>query len=98
MIMATKTVQNRFNEQRRALGLPEVDYELLATELNQLPDELLDAEMSGEPLEFGVEEDQGEVLESVDVLGGGEAAEASRPEQFQQRVDEALSKNWEQAR
>ena len=98
MIMATKTVQNRFNEQRRALGLPEVDYELLATELNQLPDELLGAEMSGEPLEFGVEEDQGEEFESVDVLGGEAAAETSRPEQFQQRVDEALSKNWEQAR
>jgi len=98
MIMATKTVQNRFNEQRRALGLPEVDYELLATELNQLPDELLDAEMSGEPLEFGVEKDQGEEFESVDVLGGEAAAETSRPEQFQQRVDEALSKNWEQAR
>ncbi|KAH0140824.1 hypothetical protein KCU67_g14727, partial [Aureobasidium melanogenum] len=99
MIMATKTVQDRFNLQRRALGLPELDYELLATELNQLPTELLDAEMSGEPLEFGVEEEQpfDEAFESVDVLGG-EATSSPRPEQFQQRVDEALSKNWEQAR
>jgi large subunit ribosomal protein L28 len=93
MVMATKTVQNRFNEQRRALGLPEVDYELLASELNQLPDELLDAEMSGEPLEFGVEEDQpeGGAFESVDILGG--EATRSSPEDFQQRVDAALQKN-----
>jgi large subunit ribosomal protein L28 len=91
MVMATKTVQDRFNQQRRALGLPEVDYELLVTELNQLPDELLDAEMSGDPLEFGVEEEQPE-FESVDILGEGEAT-TGRPEDFQQRVDQALSKN-----
>lgn len=97
MIMATKSVQDRFNQQRRALGLPELDYDLLASELNQLPAELLDAEASGEPLEFGVEEEQADEEAVVSVLGGTEPT-GSRQEQFQQRVDQALSNNWEQAR
>ncbi|KAI5202460.1 hypothetical protein E4T42_04107 [Aureobasidium subglaciale] len=97
MIMATKTVQERFNQQRRALGLPEVDYALLASELNP-PTELLDAEASGEPLEFGVEEEQAGEDAFDSTIGGSEATGGSRQEAFQQRVDQALDKNWEQAR
>jgi large subunit ribosomal protein L28 len=91
MIMATKSVQDRFNHQRRTLGLPEVDYTLLAMELNQLPDEVMAAEAEAEPLEFAVEEEQPDA--SLDESGG-----ISRQEHFQQRVDQALSTNWEQAK
>lgn len=95
MVMSTKVVQERFNQQRRALGLPELDYALLANELNQLPAELMD-EAIDEPIEFAIDEEQADEGALESALGGGSATGSSRQEQFQQRVDQALSSNWEQ--
>ena len=100
MVMSTKVVQERFNAQRRALGLPELDYALVASELSrELPVELV-SDLVDEPVEFAVEEEQEPSEEAVEsVLAGGDATTgSSRQEQFQQRVDQAISSNWEQTR
>ncbi|GAB7349105.1 hypothetical protein MBLNU459_g8055t1 [Dothideomycetes sp. NU459] len=68
MVMATKTVQERFNAQRRALGLPEVDYAAAAAlESSQFPVELLGQPL-GEDVEFTVDENQGELLEGEELV------------------------------
>jgi len=64
LVMGTRTVQKRFNEQRLKLGLPEVDYAALALELAASPPDGLDEE-SSEGAEFGVDE----VQELVDEAG-----------------------------
>ncbi|KAL1303918.1 hypothetical protein AAFC00_000372 [Neodothiora populina] len=56
IVMATKSVQDRFNMQRVALGLPQVDYAALALETAEMPPELIGQNV--EDSEFLVEEDQ----------------------------------------
>lgn len=57
LVMGTRTVQRRFNAQRRALGLPEVDYAKLTMEAAELPPELMGA-IDDSGSEFVVEADQ----------------------------------------
>lgn len=86
MVMATKSVQERFNAQRRALGLPEVDYAALALETAQLPPELL--EMPLDDSEFVVEAD--EEVEQVAIAGGDIHHAQQSPEvNFAERVEQA---------
>lgn len=67
MIMSTKTVQDRFNAQRRALGLPEVDYAAIAVEMSQMPAELLGMDMLDD-VEFAIDEDQEALLEGEEIV------------------------------
>lgn len=88
MIIGTKTVQDRFNAQRKALGLPEVDYAALALETAQLPPELMDMGMSLEDSEFIVEADQD--AEDVAIAGGDILeAQANASPSFADRVEES---------
>ena len=56
MIMGTRTVQERFNAQRKALGLPLVDYAALALESAQLPPGLMEFSEDSEFVVEGEEE------------------------------------------
>lgn len=87
MIMGTKSVQERFNAQRRALGLAEVDYAALALETSQLDAEILDMIDEAEA-EFVVEPD--DYVEEV-AIGGGDAyaAQQAISETFVDKVQEA---------
>lgn len=87
MIMGTKSVQERFNAQRRALGLPEVDYAALALEATQLDAEMLDMIDESEA-EFVVEPD--DYVEEV-AIGGGDAYAAQQgiSETFADKVQES---------
>jgi len=84
MIMATKAVQERFNTQRRALGLPEVDYAALALETAQTPPELMDAPL--EDAEFVVEADK-EAEEAA--IAGADIAQTGPTMSFAERVEQA---------
>jgi len=90
MIMATKTVQDRFNSQRRALGLPEVDYAALALETAQLPPELLDASVEESDSEFVVEADD-EAEEAANA--GADIAQTGPTMDFAERVEQAKEAN-----
>lgn len=87
MIMATRTVQARYNAQRRTLGLPEVDYAALALETAQLDPQLLDM-VADADAEFVVEPEQ--LLDDVAVPDGNvEAVKTNSQASFAEKVEEA---------
>lgn len=100
MVMATKTVQKRFNAQRMLLGLPEVDYTAVAVQMSQMPAELLGLQMV-EDVEFAVDEDQGALLEGEELVEEHDSPAVVVTETgdlqhkgFPERAEEAREKQW----
>lgn len=103
MVMGTQTVQKRFNEQRRKLGLPEVDYRLLAQEIAAPPVEFFYPEqVQQEMAEFVVDEVEDEVVAGEEALAaqsigdetGVRQHEISREQMFVEKAEEARHQNW----
>jgi len=89
MVMATPFVRERLNKQRKAFGLPEVDYEALMREIAENPQPItFTAESELSSSEFEVEE----VLEDADATS--QSSDRSEQPQIHQTAREANEQNW----
>ena len=96
MVMATKSVQNRLNQQRIDLGLPTVDYSNL--QALEPPQEILHlSEEAQRGSEFQVDElalnAQASEAEAVGESGDLSTAEHSREAMFVDNVEKAKAQN-----
>lgn len=102
--MGTDSVQLRMNEQRRNLGLPEVDYDALMAEINADPateqsaismDAEADSEFAVEGMERELQEgDETEYLAQEADDSSSVAYETNREQMFHEQAEDARDRNF----